>query len=383
MKEFTRYVSEDVARVLWAKAAGRCQFKGHNKLLYKSSVTQEGGNYAEKAHIYSFSEKGPRGWGPFKHIQKELNRIDNLMLMCSECHKTIDSKANENKYSAILLREWKNSHEDRIRRLTELGQDRESHVLLYGSNIGADQTVIDFNEAAEAMFDSSYPADDRPIRIYLENHVGDHNPTFWSGEAANLVSKFTKHIQPLMADHSVSRFSVFSLAPQPLLVLLGALLTDKINADVYQLHREPRTWKWQPSGAPIEFKINRTENNHAVPVLVFALSDRVIQERIHNAVGSNVDIWEITIGNAHNDFLRSSEQLSQFRKIARKVLSDIRMQYALDVPLHIIPVMPVSCAVELGRVRTPKTEMPWIIYDQNSKTGGFNEALKLPEALNV
>ena len=68
IKEVTRYIKKEVERELWARAAGRCQFNGCNRILYKSPVTQERVNISEKAHIYSFSEDGPRGWGPFKKI---------------------------------------------------------------------------------------------------------------------------------------------------------------------------------------------------------------------------------------------------------------------------------------------------------------------------
>jgi len=44
--------------------AGRCQFNGCNRVVYRLTVTQEPVNISEKAHIYAFSEKGPRGWGP-------------------------------------------------------------------------------------------------------------------------------------------------------------------------------------------------------------------------------------------------------------------------------------------------------------------------------
>lgn len=66
VKEVKRYIKNTVERELWARAAGRCQFDGHNKLLYKSSVTQERVNIAQQAHIYSFSEKGPKRMGAIR-----------------------------------------------------------------------------------------------------------------------------------------------------------------------------------------------------------------------------------------------------------------------------------------------------------------------------
>ena len=79
-KEITRYIKHEVERELWARAAGRCQFSGCNRILYKSPVTQDHVNISEKAHIYSFSETGPRGWGPFKKKPKGLNDVSNLIL---------------------------------------------------------------------------------------------------------------------------------------------------------------------------------------------------------------------------------------------------------------------------------------------------------------
>ena len=59
--EVTRSVPLGVRCLLWGRAAGRCEFAGCNKVLWKSSVTQERVNIAQKAHIYSFSDDGPRG----------------------------------------------------------------------------------------------------------------------------------------------------------------------------------------------------------------------------------------------------------------------------------------------------------------------------------
>lgn len=39
--------------------------------------------------------------------------------------------------------------------------------------------------------------------------------------------------------------------------------------------------------------------------------------------------------------------------------------------------MPVATAIELGRVRMPKADMPWRIYDQVNDSGGFIPALEI------
>ena len=127
-KEVTRYIKPQIERELWVRTAGRCEFNGCNRLLYKSPVTQERINIAEKAHIYSISENGPRGWGPLASNNKKLNEIDNLMLMCHDCHRKIDQdKTGLNTLQNCLVNG--SEHEQRIMVVSAIAPDKKSHVV--------------------------------------------------------------------------------------------------------------------------------------------------------------------------------------------------------------------------------------------------------------
>src|SRR6516165_8039111 len=82
VKETSRSISIATQNFLWGRAAGRCEFAGCNKSLWKSSVTNEPVNIAQKAHIYSFSEDGPRGNDGVS--PEDLNSLENLILVCHE-----------------------------------------------------------------------------------------------------------------------------------------------------------------------------------------------------------------------------------------------------------------------------------------------------------
>jgi hypothetical protein len=41
--------------------------------------------------------------------------------------------------------------------------------------------------------------------------------------------------------------------------------------------------------------------------------------------------------------------------------------------------MPAALAVEFGRIRMPKADLPLLIYDENRETGGFKPALTIGE----
>ncbi len=375
--EVTRYIKPEVERVLWGRAAGRCQFSDCNKLLYKHGVTQQPVNLAEKAHIYSFSKKGPRGWGPFKLNRSGINDVPNLLLACHDCHKLIDDDKEGEKYSAELLKKWKEEHETRVRIATGIPSMKRSHVVLYGSRIGDEQSPLNIGAAFDAMFPDWYPADDRPINLTMRSALDDGTEEFWIVEAKHLRREFEQRMRPLIEEANPNHFSVFALASQPLLIQLGALLTDKVPAIIYQPVREPKTWRRQPHPEEFSFILNKPEDVSGPPAVLFSLSAKIDHGRIHNALGKKASIWEVTSSDCHNDCLRSEKQLSEFRTIVRKLMVMIREAHPEATHICIFPVMPVACAIELGRVRMPKADLIWDVYDHHNKLNAFVKRLTI------
>lgn len=383
VKEVTRHIKKEVERELWARAAGRCQFDGCNMVLYRSPVTQESVNIAEKAHIYSFSEKGPRGWGPFTSNKEGLNSIQNLLLACHGCHKKIDQDKKGQRYSAELLIGWKQAHEQRVEIVTGIQPDKKSHVVFYGANIGAEKSPIDYMGCVQAMFPHWYPAQERPVALSMHSDLKDFTPEYWMAERVHIASVFGRNIAPLIDQDDCKHFSVFALAPQPLLIQLGVLFTDKVSVETYQLHREPKGWAWCEGLDAPKFMVHPPENAGGEPVLLMSLSDHVARDRITRVLGEDVSIWEVTLESPHNDFLKSKAQLSEFRRLLRRLMVEIKQANGNQAPLHIFPVMPVSCAVELGRIRMPKADMPWLIYDQDFKAKEFIKAIEIKGGTDV
>jgi len=379
IQEVTRHIKKEVERELWARAAGRCQFHGCNRILYKSPVTQERVNISEKAHIYSFSEDGPRGWGPFKKVPHSLNDVGNLMLMCHDCHKTIDQDKDGSKYSASLLQQWKKEHEYRVFTVTGIVVNQKSHVVFYGSNIGEQRSPLQQEDAISAMFPRYYPFSENAVCLSMTCSHEDNTDAFWESESAHLDRVFSQKITPLIESSPTKHFSLFSLAPIPLLIRLGTLFTDKISVDTYQPIREPKGWQWQEFPEGFEFIIKKPETVNGDPVLVISLSDIVTHDRIRAVMGERVSIWELTVPKKYigNDNIRNSEQLSMMRSIIRELMVLIKETHGSTTPLSVFPAMAVSCSIEMGRARMPKADMPWVIYDQNNKEKRFIKAITI------
>jgi hypothetical protein len=124
--------------------------------------------------------------------------------------------------------------------------------------------------------------------------------------------------------------------------------------------------------------VEPSAGDEKTPALVLALSATITKERITSVLGEDAAIWMVTIRDPHNDFTKSREQLSEFRSLMRKLLDKIKARHGQNTPLHIFPAVSVSVAVELGRIRMPKADTPWRIYDQGNLRGGFVHALDIP-----
>lgn len=376
--EVTRYVSPATQAILWGRAAGRCEFAGCNQPLWRSPVTQEPVSIAQKAHIYSFSSDGPRGNAGIE--ANELNGVDNLFLVCPACHLKIDNAPDGGRYTVAVVQEMKARHERRVEIVTGIDPTRRSHVLLYGANIGDRNSPRLMADAATAMFPDRYPAEATPITLgTLDNPTTDRSEEFWRTEAAHLRAHFQRRVGERLTASEIEHLSVFALAPQPLLVLLGTLLGDITPADVYQRHREPPSWGWPASAATPDFLVQHPSEFTGPPALVLALSATVTSDRIEALLGLKVCVWQVTVAVPHNDLTKSREQLGRFRTLLRDLMNRIKAAHGQNTPLHIFPAVSAAMAVELGRARMPKADVPWLVYDQVNARGGFVHALTIRE----
>ena len=168
-------ISESDKRLLWLRAAGRCEFEGCNKILYEGNITNEYGNFGELCHIIGDSPNGPRGGERSKELAKD---IDNIVLMCPTCHKMIDS--DPKKYTTEIVKGMKKRHEDRIRLVTGIAHDKKSHVVTYYSKIGKHLPDFSFNTISSVLFPDYFPEASIPIEISMRGNVmKESDPNFW------------------------------------------------------------------------------------------------------------------------------------------------------------------------------------------------------------
>lgn len=351
----------NVKRALWFAAHGRCEFAGCNKRLDINGVTMEECNISNMAHIIGDSSDGPRG--DAKKSAELAHDVSNLMLLCPDCHKLIDHEGVE-KYSVDVLRAMKKTHEERIWRVTGIQPEKKSLVVVYGAKIGTDTPYFNKDILFNTIFPDRYPVNLTPVEIQMkQSTIQDGEPEFWYIEEKQIERLCKEKVIEPMERGEVPHISLFALAPQPLLVKLGTVLNDKFHVSVYQKHRIPDEWRWQDEDSKNDIVLVEPKDKTKEPVLVIALSANAIKERIAKRFGDTASIWIITCKIPGNDMLRNRSQLDQFNRIARRVMDLMKTSNPDADCIKIFMAAPVACAIELGRIRMPKADLPWVLYD--------------------
>ena len=338
--------------MLCGRAGGRCEFEGCNRVLFRDAITLNQFNDTNVAHIVSSSPNGPRG-DP-KRSHELSDKIENLMLVCLEHHKMIDNKKLESLYPEERLLSMKQKHEHSMELVGEALNHDPSHILLFSSQIkGKQQVTISKSKAVSAILSEKRPEKSEPDYIHVECELSYHDPEYWMYMDKSLERQFRERIDNIVAQNPRAHFSVFPLAPIPLIAKLGYLMGDKINADVYQKRRHPDTWEWQEQSSGSRFEVERfpdrsTGNGVALLVSFFGPRSGVERERFANTVTAKY-VYEISATSPGVDCISSKDDLSAFWHSYQKTMDRIRLEHPSLSTIAVLPAVSVSAAFEMGR----------------------------------
>lgn len=251
----SRDMSAHTRNIVWARSAGRCQFQNCNASLIGHLVAGNSTrNRGYHAHVIADSAGGPRGDADLSPARS--NDPDNIMLLCDGCHREIDGPDTRHKYPAARLYEMKREHEEWIEAVLSAGRDSRSHIVQFSAPIGDNETAVPFDDCMDAMVPRRTPASARPIEIKIKGmRYKDSDSLYWETELRRLRQGFQNDIYGRFEAGDVRHLSVFGLAPIPLLMELGRLLSDISDVDVYERHRFPeQQWRWPEDGEVVEFQ---------------------------------------------------------------------------------------------------------------------------------
>jgi hypothetical protein len=372
-----RKIPEMTRLLLFVRAGGRCEFDGHNKYLLEHPLTLSNINLAQAAHIVAFSEMGPRGDVDVRPV--DIHDVENLMLLCLDCHKLIDDNAE--KYSVATLKQYKKNHEDRIRHVTGLSSDLKTSIVQLKAKVGDQMVDIPVPHVIEAVA-PRYPSDTHGFVIDLTNIEGKDG-AYYKTAMQTIKTKLDLLYSPGMDVEQTRHISLFAIGAIPILVYLGSRLSNKVPVDFYQRHRDTKNWVWKNDGksTEYEFQLIRKGNDTKSVALLLSLTGKVHQEYLPKEITEEFYLYEITLKDQEPNpgFLNKREDLLNFEKSYRLALAKIMAEHGKLGSLHLFPAIPAPVAVVCGYELLPKVYPTLIVHDYDKSEGGFNFSIRINE----
>lgn len=371
----TRDIAAPARVALFVRAGGRCEFDGCNRYLLEHHVTLKEGNFAQMAHIVAFSKDGPRGQR--KRQPQRINGVENLMLLCQPCHKLIDDDPET--YPVLVLEGYKQQHEERIHHLTGLRPDLKTTIVQLRCRIAGQTVAIPLPQVTQAIA-PRYPVDKKGYVIDLTAFDND-GVDFVNAAQREIEQKIARLYENGMDLAQTQHISLFAMAPIPLLIFLGSRLSNKVEIDLFQRHRDTEDWTWKTDGNVVEYVIEKRRDGTDISkvALLVSLSGKVSPDSLPAEIDGRFTVYELTLVDRQPTptFLRGRADLANFKQVYQTALRMIGAAHAQLQAMSIFPAVPAPIAVLCGRERLPKVDPKLLVYDYDKRSGGFTFSLEV------
>ncbi|MCX5545236.1 SAVED domain-containing protein [Paraburkholderia sp. CNPSo 3076] len=220
----------------------RCQFAGCGKDLQRESQSGTRGNFSYFAHIIASSKKGPRGDQLLSGVRS--NEIDNIMLMCDECHRRID-RVDPDRFTVDILRNMRQDSVNEVKRLLDTLRYEEALPIVVMGNITAQSPRFIQRDAEEAIWTRRLRMSVSGPQRYFYNGGHLHNPHvahYWGSLFESLrddIPLMRKRLNGTLShEGNAVPLAIFPLHSTSMLVLAGRIVGEGSRVVVFQYDRD-------------------------------------------------------------------------------------------------------------------------------------------------
>ncbi|PLT29315.1 SAVED domain-containing protein [Peribacillus deserti] len=325
-------------RDLWVRSGGLCA--RCKRALILDDIEKKV-NIGEKAHIIG---KGTGKNAPRREFAEEfgfneenIDSLDNLMLMCSPCHHTIDT--NVEAYPPQLLFDMKNQHEGWVR--SRLSQNNKAIAVIHKrkNSIPFDSILLT-DEIDMAILDA----------VSFQDEFTDFTSTGWV-QAKKDNEDFFKKVVQAKVEYPGTKLCIFSLSPIPLLIHFGKLISETIPIVIYQFDRDSQKWCLEDTNGKVTHKkINVLISDKVCRSLVVTVqvSGTIGEEEVKEAVGTPYHQLDISVEKPELNAVLYNHDITAIRQVFRKHLYNLQDLYDYK-EIHLFYYGPAGLAVEIGR----------------------------------
>lgn len=318
--------------------------------------------FSQIAHIIGAKRNGPRGRWNSKDMQDDPS---NLMMLCADCHKEIDYGRNEERYPVKLLREMKKEHEEKVKLLLDTPRSKTT-VLTFKCAIKDRPINIPTESVINAVL-PDYPDSPADSWHTIDENSFSYSPSNWE-RMKELIDEMKQSLSRKNKFNTINKLSVFGVGPMPLLMYLGYKISDTYPASIYHARRDtaPKDmFLWQTdSGWHVNYKIGVIQKGGSKRVLLLlSLSDYLDRDKYVGLLGKDDSVYQLTIDNPSPLYLKRKIEIDLFKISFRELLNKIQKECGKDCEIDLLPAVPASIAIEVGRSILPTKDPKINVYE--------------------
>jgi len=362
--------SEPTRIEVWAKSAGRCglcarYLVGDTGYFHTTLV-------GELAHITGATDgaSSPRGASDLTATARA--EASNLMLLCHECHRKVDSRGMWEYYSEDRLTQLKDQWEARVRSATDFSNLAPTLVLRLAAQIrgtmpGATDRQV--SEALRSMHLRPGTEDARDARVDIT--LSDPESQDWVWErAASAIDEGVARVMERGASAGAGTLAVFAIGPIPVLIRLGYALDDKSDVRVMGASRRDNDsrWMWIPDPAPaIQFEASSAAPDPgAEDILVVVSVSASVDQSLLPAEVANLPLVSLISTPQGPESIKSEADLRAFGIAWRELVARAEQDFPGARRFHVIAAVPAAAAVEIGRAYMRDSQPELLAYQRTS-----------------
>jgi len=362
-------VPESVQRRIWGRSAARCVLCA--KWLVDEREYWHAIPTGQVAHAVA-AENGPKApRGDSELDGKQRAEEQNLLLLCGDCHKRIDSKHYVDKYTVEFLTEKKNEHERWVREVTDFARLRPAIVVRMTSEVRGTYSPASNEQVGESLRQAGLTgmhADSRTGAVEISITGSESDDWVWKVAQKEIATKAARVREAIAAEDSTV-LAVFGIASIPMLITFGAELDDKTETVLFPRDFSidgPEAWAWPRSEEPTtRFEVESSDASDAAvsDVVAFVdLSARVDASRTPGTLATAPAVRLAVSGGPSRAAITTRGDLQAFARAWVELLTMVETRWPGVERLHILSAVPTTAAITMGRHRMRDAQPTFVLY---------------------
>lgn len=374
----------DDLQYLGYEAGWRCQFAGCGKDLKRESLSGSRGVFSYFAHIIASSPNGPRGDALLS--SQRTDDIDNVMLLCDECHRRID-REDPDRFTVDMLRKMRQDSINEVRRLLDTLRYQEAIPLVIMGNITAQSPRFIQREAEEALWTRQLRMSPHGPEHYFYNggHLHDpHASHYWNSLFESLrgdIPLLRKRLNgTLRGDGTTTPLAVFPLHGTSLLLLAGRMVGEGSSVTVFQFNRDRSAdlpggkWAFDATATPPttdKYCVNELKQHDGgeeaclIVSLTFKVDPLRLSPGLYNTSGFRMGALEVTAAapsELGHGIFGHPQDLDHFAVAIEQAIRKLQDQWRVK-KVHLVVGAPASACFRIGQKLQARHHATIVCYE--------------------